>query len=232
MNKEALTERPLSPEEQMIASRMAGSGLYSALQLKQLMFNNDDKEPESEVLKIKLPKDKLMSFDKKGNDQNHLIGNLHHIVKDPISMAVNGISGFSESSKMYDDMERAHLDKEMSKAEKEYLDMLGQIKHSSDTSTPNVDAFITGMISIASSSPEDIEKEANNHEYADGSIKRMFGDLASPVTNLVKPVTDTAKGVTAGTTLASALAVYMLKQKMDSGSHHSESPSRIEIEGV
>jgi hypothetical protein len=243
MNKEALTERPLSPEEQMIASRMAGSGLYSALQLKHILFSDEDKEPDSDVLKIKLPKDRLMSFDKKGNDQNHLIGNLHHMVKDPLTMAVHGVSGFTHSQKLYDEMERKHLDEEMSNAEKEYLDMLGQIKHSSDNSpTPLVDAFVTGMVSIASSSPEDIDKVAAeiedlpklaaDHEHADGSIHRMFGDLASPVTNLFKPVTDTAKGVTAGTTLASALAVYMLKQKMDEGKHHNDSPQRIEIEGV
>jgi hypothetical protein len=234
--KTALTQRPLSPEERLVASYLAGKGLYGALQLKNQAFDDDGVEPESDVLKIKLPKEKLMSFDKMSEEHepdNHLIGNFHSMLKNPLAIGMSGLAGFTHGSKLYEDMEKQHLDDEMSKAEKEYLDLLGQIKHSSDNSTPCVDAFVTGMVSIASASPEEIEKEANQQDdMSDGSIQRMFGDMASPVTNLFKPVTDTAKGLTTASTLGSALAVYMLKQKMDAGKQHSSNPQRIEVEAI
>ncbi len=235
-----MTPRPLSPEERMIASYLAGGGLHSALQLKSHVFDDDESEHDDDVLKIKLPKEKLMSLSKHSEEHDNmkshpLLGNLGHLLSKPMQIGAGGFAGFQHSSKMYEDMEHAHLKKELAKAEKEYLDALGQVKQSSDTSTPNVDSFVRGIVAMATSSLEDIEKEAKD-DMADGSFKRMVKDnVLTPAYNntpFLKPTVDTTKALATGSTLASALTVYLLKQKMDKAKSGGGTPSRIEIEPV
>jgi hypothetical protein len=232
------TPRPLSPEERLVASYRAGQGLYSALQLKNQVFDAPE-DPEDDVLKLKLPKSKLegiakhSSFDPSESQRGlhgKMVNHFGKALSTPVTIGVGGLAGFHGAAKDYEHHERKHLEGELNKAEKEYLDLLSQVKVSSYQDTPCVDAFCRGMASMAISSPADIEKAAKD-DMADGSIKRLLGDTLSPIAAPYHAAKHLAVGATTATALSAALATYMLKQKADR-KQDGQAPSRIEIEPV
>jgi len=222
----------------MQAAVMAGSGFYSGLQLKNQVFDQPSDE-EDNVLKLRLPKDKLKGIAKQ-SDQKPLAREAHSQLNNylgktlakPITIGVGGMVGFHGAAKQYEDTERKHYQGELDKAEKEYLDLLSHVKTSSCDNTPLVDAFCHGIVSMAISSPQEIDKVAKEDDMADGSMKRVLGDALSPIAAPYHAVKNMAYGGLAAATLGSAGTVYLLKQKFDKAKGDGKAPTRIEIEGV
>lgn len=233
------SDRPLSPDEKIIASYLAGKGLYSGLQLKHLMSDAGKEVEEPEVLKLKLPKSRIQKMSNEKvkeitniDTNNPVMKTLRHKympnhVTGLASSLMGGFAGFNDASSLHEKLENEHYKHELANAEKEYLDALTKVKVGSDN-TPNLDAFCRGIVNTISKTSEEIEKKAKD-DMADNSIKRVIGKIISPVTNKLKPIKDTAKAVTFGIPLTSALAVYMLKNKQKQESEPAKPPTTVEL---
>lgn len=245
MNKQALTELPLSPEEQYEASRQFGRSLFSALQLarakekkrQEEMYGDMALENEN-VLGIPIPEhlmphpqSKTAAYgDASPGFLSRALSNQSH----PLRMVMGGQEGFADAKKDYYLKEKARIGQELEQAQRDYIDLLSRIKTGSHNDTPHVDAFCNGIAYEAL-----FEKEAaHNDDVAieEGSIRRLLGDTGSFVrkhTPFVDPAIDMATTGLLNTGTGAAYLTYLLRKKMREEPEaymRSELPTRVELQ--
>jgi hypothetical protein len=219
-----MTKRPLSPEEKLMHSYIAGKGLYSAVQLKNYLTSSPPKEEEDKFI-IKIPKERLQHA-KKADFQGTLM---------PF---VSAIKGFKEKEDEHIKFHKNHLQKQLDQAQDEYLKALMSEKKASieKESTPHVDALCMGMLTV-------LEKKAENETISDGSLLRSLGNIGHsalhPVTKHLPTSDDVVnkglnfvgKGVEK-TLPVSVLAMYLLRKNQEKKELPSESPLNVQIQAI
>jgi hypothetical protein len=155
MLKESSTPIPLSPEESQEASNLFGRSLFSAIQLakenelRKRLEQARLEEEDSNILRIPLPASLLPSA--KVAEDLDAPGIFSRAVKTqnvPIQLLLGSQQGFGQAKKDFYFAEKKRIQTELAQAQKEYIDVLSQIKTGSDSSseeTPCVDAFCNGV---------------------------------------------------------------------------------------
>lgn len=246
MNKQALTQLPLSPEEEYIASRNLGRSLFSALQLararearRQSEMLGEDSFEEDNVLRVPIPQhlmphqppQKTAAYpDSSGNGfLSRALSRQSH----PLRMVVGGQEGFRDAKKDYYMQEKARIQQELDFAQREYIDLLSKIKTGSHEETPHVDAFCNGVAHAAVFGKEAGHKDVGIEE---GSIGRLAGDVGGFVrrhTPFVDPAIDMAASGLLNTGSGAAYLTYLLRKKMreEPESYMKDQlPTRVELQ--
>lgn len=244
MNKQALTELPLSPEEQYEASRQFGRSLFSALQLarakerkrQEEMFGDDSSENDS-VLKIPIPEYLMPHQQQKtaayGDTHSGFLSRALSNQSHPLRMVMGGQEGFADAKKDYYLSEKARINKELEEAQREYINLLSRIKTAAHNDTPHVDAFCNGIAYEAI-----FEKEARHNDVniEEGSVSRFLGDTLGSVRRhipFVDPTIDMAATGLLNTGTGAAYLTYLLRKKMrEQPEEYMEEklPTRVELQ--
>lgn len=228
-----MTDRPLTPQERLLASQLLGSGVFSALQLKHELANVGKEQHPDNVLNIKLPRAQLMGgMDKESSEQTEehgLVGSGLNFLKTPLTTLLGATSGFKNSAGLYEQMEQKKIQQELDHAEKEYLHTLQRIK-TSEASTPLVDALCVGLAS--SLDPNEKIAKDDDVDIADGSLKRVLMSGLHPLKKPFQPAIDTAAGGGMATTMALALLAYQMRNKGDHESNEVSPPTRIDLQPI
>jgi hypothetical protein len=241
--KTALTNIPLSADEQYQASELFGKSLFSAIQLmkeqearKRLNEYKSKYDTDSDVLQIPipssiLPQQKVAFMDDEDQDSGIFASALKH-QNFPVRMLVGGQSGFRDAKKDFYVHEKEKIQRELLDAQKEYMDVLSRIKTGSDLSTPCVDAFCNGVAHDAV-----FEKSALTHDddvdMESGSIGRLLGDAMDTVKKPFRPAINTAATGLVSTGAGAAYLTYLLRKKMreQPDKYLQESmPTRVELQ--
>ena len=153
------------------------------------------------------------NFGKIGSENSYSNeGILSRLFKDqssPLQSVVGAQEGFATARKDFYKKEKDKIDKQIRKAQQEYIDILSKIK-TGEEATPYVDAFCNGMAySIFS---EKTAAEAPPIE--EGSIKRVLGDAVGIFKKPIEPAIDTVAGGLLNTAASSAYLTYILRKKM------------------
>jgi hypothetical protein len=229
MKKAANTQIPLSPEEAYLASRLFGGSLFSAIQMSKEMERMKQMEKAQngdQVLSIPLPMNKL----KVASDEVEpgIIGRALRFNRSPIRFMVGAEHGFDEARSAYQQAEKAEIQRQLQLAQQEYLHTLEQIKAGEET--PCVDAFCAGMASEVALA--DVHEKTAEDEIADGSIRRLLGDILGVAKKPVQPVLDVGATGLLGTAAGSGYLTYLLKKHMrgDAGKpQDGVEPTRVEL---
>jgi hypothetical protein len=245
--KIALTQLPLSPDDQYEASELFGKSLFSALQLakeqelrKKLQERKTYGEDDGDVLKIPIPMNLLPNHQKMaeegaGYSDPGILARALKTQNYPMRMLAGGQSGFRDAKKEYYMQEKARIHQDLMSAQKEYIDTLSRIKTGAETTeTPCVDSFCNGL---AYAALFDNEKTAlafdDNVDIEDDSMKRVLHDAASTLKKPFAPVVDTAASGLLGTGTGAAYLTYLLRKKMREkpDSYMDEHmPTRVELQ--
>jgi hypothetical protein len=229
MEKAANTPIPLSPEEAYLASRMFGGSLFSAIQLSKEMERMKQLEKEQngdQVLSIPLPMSKLKVASEEA--EPGIIGRALRFNRSPIRFMVGAEHGFDEARNAYQMAEKAEIQRQLQEAQQEYLKTLEQIKMGEET--PCVDAFCAGIASEVAFA--DMHDKTAEDEIADGSLRRLLGDILGAAKKPVQPVLDMGATGLLGTAAGSGYLTYLLKKHMRGDTGKSEStvePTRVEL---
>ena len=219
MDKQALTELPLSPEEQYEASTNFGRSLFSALQLARArearrqaeMFGDSGAEDES-VLRIPIPEHLMPHHQKAASyEPDSILSRAIRNQSHPLRMIAGGQEGFRDAKRDYYIQEKARIQSELAAAQKDYINLLSKIKTGSAEDTPHVDAFCNGVAYQAA-----FEKEAaiDDVPIEEGSIKRLLGDTMGAVRKPFDPAIDFAATGLLNTGAGAAYLTYLLRKKM------------------
>jgi hypothetical protein len=245
--KTALTQLPLSPDEQYEASELFGKSLFSAIQLakeQELRKKLEEKKTygggDEDVLKIPIPMHLLPNHEKMGeaSDAYSDPGILARALKSqnyPMRMLVGGQTGFRDAKKDYFMQEKARIQQELMLAQKEYIDTLSKIKTGAEhIETPCVDAFCNGLAYAALFDNEKVALSFDNDvDIEDDSMKRVIQDAATTIKKPFSPVIDTAASGLLGTGAGAAYLTYLLRKKMREkpDSYLDEHmPTRVELQ--
>lgn len=156
------------------------------------------------------------------------------IHSNPVRMLVGGQQGFRDAKQEYYLQQKELIQKELMKAQKDYIDVLSKIKTGEleESSTPCVDAFCNGIAHMtlfgktASHREEDIPIEQ-------GSIGRLLGTMTGAVASPLKPAgTTIAKGLL-GTSAGAAYLTYLMRKKMREEPESyldQDLPTRVELQ--
>lgn len=211
-----MTQRPLSPEEKMMHSYFVGKGLYSGIQLKNLLSESGPKaDEEDEKFVIKLPKERLQHL-KKSSVQDFLL---------PV---IESARGFNDKKREHMTLRKQNLQKQLEDAQAQYLKALSQTKKADleKTSTPNVDAMCLGILS-------EIEKKAERDTISDGALLRSLSNVASPITKHFPSVSKTWENTVDKPLLASTLAMLLLKKQIGKKDDTiGQSPMNVQVEAI
>jgi hypothetical protein len=238
MLKKSSTEIPLSPEESQEASALLGRSLFSAIQLakeqearKRLMLTKLENE-DPNVLRIPLPAELLPSA--KVAEDSGLLSRALKTQNVPVQLLLGSQQGFSDAKRDFYFQEKQRIQKELAKAQAEYIDVLRQIKTGSEKeniATPCVDSFCNGIAYQLM-----FEKEAEALEDTDieeGSLRRLLGEVGGVVKKPFQPAIDTAASGLLSTGAGAAYLTYMLRKKMrENPEAYTEEnlPTRVELE--
>ena len=172
--------------------------------------------------------------DKIGEDSSEpgLLARAVKMQQNPMRMLMGGQSGFRDAKKDFYLQQRANIQKELAQAQKEYIDLLSQIKTGSEleSDTPCVDAFCSGITQAAlfgkTASAEDVD-------ISDDSAKRFMREAMGKIMSPVRPAVDTAASGLLGTTGGTAMLTYLLRKEMRrQPDKYMEGtlPSRVELQ--
>ena len=219
MNKEALTPRPLSPEEKQEHGYNVGKGVYSALQLKNILLNSSKNENDENQFVIKIPKEKLLAIKKSSSIATDSI----------LKPSFSAFQGFKDTSNKHIESRKEHLKKQLEEAQHEYLKALTQTKKASlEVATPNVDAMCLGMLAA-------LEKDASE-SISDGSVWRTTKNIASSLTHPVSKHIPTPHQVRENLIdkplVGSMLAMYLVKHLNKKEQSPDKSPLNISVEAI
>lgn len=241
--KKANTDIPLSPEEAYLASQLFGKSLFSAIQLAKHQelrkrMQGPSVEGDADVLKIPIPANLMPGAKTAAYNANDsapvspgVLAKALEFNNNPIRMLLGGQSGFRDAKKEYYIKEKANIQNELMKAQKEYIDLLQQIKTGSEKETPCVDAFCNGIAHQALLPKE--ASEADDVQIEDGAVRRMLGDATSVLKKPFRPAIDTAAGGLLSTAGATAYLTYLLRKKMREEPEsylHESLPTRVELQ--
>lgn len=153
------------------------------------------------------------SFGKLGSENSYSDnGILSRLFKDqssPLQSIMGAQQGFANARKDFYKKEKEKIDKQIRKAQQEYIDVLSKIKQGEEA-TPCVDAFCNGIAhSILSE-----KTAAEVPPIEEGSLKRVLGDAIGLFKKPVEPAIDTVAGGLLNTAASSAYLTYMLRKKM------------------
>lgn len=209
-----MTPRPLSPKEKQEHGYLLGKGVYSGLQLKNLLLGGMPKDDEEEKFVVKIPKEKLKHV-KESSLQNHalIIGNVW--------------KGFTDKEKEHYDFRKKNLEKELEKAQHRYVTTLTQKKEASlkKEATPNVDALCLGMLSV-------LEKAAAE-TISDGSLKRSLKNMVHPITKHLPTPHKIKEDYWDPAVLASTLGAWMVRSNMNKEEAKAvKKPLNVQIEAI
>jgi hypothetical protein len=194
-----------------LLSLLTGGGAYAGARgIKDLMGDNKPAEPDKNELNITLPSSRLP---KTANDETS-VGSYFT----PALTGVLGLTGgFMGASKLYEHIKKKQLDNQMKQTEQGYLKAL-QDAHTKvgSVKTPNVDAFLSGLIEKAG---EALEKEGFVTPEFLGN--EGLGDVAGhQAKNMMNSFFGTEVGKMTGaamlmSALASGGATYGIAKKLD-----------------
>jgi len=227
MNKQANTPVPLSPDEAYLASRLFGGSLFSAIQLNKEIEKVKQLEKEKnlqDVLRIPLPVDKLKIAEE---SEPGMIGRALRLNRSPIRFVAGADHGFQDAAHAFHMAEKAEIARQLEKAQREYLNVLQQIKTAEET--PCVDSFCSGV--AAEAMLGDMYKQADE-EVSDGAIKRVLGDLLGLAKKPIQPVLDVGATGILGTAAGSGYLTYLLKKHMRGENNQPATepePTRVEL---
>jgi hypothetical protein len=175
--------------------------------------------------------DAAVSMKKAEDDQLGFLATALNKAKDnPIRMLLGGQTGFRDAKKEYYFQQKAQMQKELMDAQKEYIDVLQKIKTGADEdqNTPCVDAFCNGIAHYAM-----FGKTAEDTEIADGSLKRMLGEIVKKVSSPIRPAAETAASGLLNTAAGTAYLTYMMRKRMrEEPEKYMEQhlPTRVELQ--
>jgi len=238
MNKKALTNIPLSPEEQYEASTSLGRSLFSAMQLARIrearrqaeMYGSRNTEDE-EVLNIPIPEHLMPHPQKHASYQDDTV--LSRAIKSqghPLRMVVGGQEGFRDAKKDYYLQEKAKIQAELANAQREYIELLSKIKTGSAEETPHVDAFCNG---IAYQTVFDKEAAFDDTQIEEGSVRRLLADASAVARKPFMPAVDLAASGLLNTGTGAAYLTYLLRKKMREEPERylkDRLPTRVELQ--
>lgn len=179
----------------------------------------------------------------------------------PVKKLMGMQSGFRDAKKEFFMREKEQIEKELMLAQKEYISLLERIKMGEESgeitktaSTPCVDAFCNG-IAYAALFEKDAEElpdlapeikslfdkvasamkvaQPNDVDIADGSVRRVLGDILHGVKKPFQPAIDTGAGALLTTAAGSAYLTYLLRKKMreEPDRYMQESlPTKVELQ--
>jgi hypothetical protein len=241
LSKSANTEIPLSPEEQYEASQLFGKSLFSAMQLakeqelrKKMMERSMN---EANVLRVPIPENLLPSHkvaeDMDAYSNPGLFARALKMQNNPVRMLAGGQTGFRDAKKEYYMQEKAQIQKELMRAQKEYIDTLTKIKTGSDNEdTPCVDAFCNGIAHMALFGKTAAD-DAADVPMEEGSVRRLMGNVMDVAKKPFQPAIDTAAGGLMSTGAGAAYLTYLLRKRMreEPDKYMDETlPTRVELE--
>lgn len=221
-----------------LASLLTGGGIYAgARALKDLNTTLNPTDPTQNELNITLPKSRIPKkvdvggVDKYANAMvDWLNGGMEYLA--PTAIGAGGVyAGFKGAQGIHSAIKNKSINDEQEAAKQEYLKSLQMAAHktaSYKADTPNVDAFIRGIV----------EKQANalteDWSIMDslGGIGKSVGEGAKYLGNKFihsEPGKLSAAAVM-GTTGASALATYYLANRMDRNKAEAQNKSNIPTE--
>lgn len=242
LRKRAETNIPLSPEESYQASQLFGKSLFSAIQLakeqelKKRMLNKAmSGGSDGDVLRVPipehlLPQQKLANFEEGTPQRPGVLAKALKLNNHPARLLVGGQAGFRDAKKDYYMEEKNNISKQLMMAQREYIDLLQQIKTGEAyDDTPCVDAFCNGiahytMFEKCAEDPVNIE---------DGTLRRLAGDVANVAKRPFQPAVDFAATGLLGSAAGTAYLTYLLRKKMregDDGYMDEGLPSRVEFQ--
>jgi hypothetical protein len=175
--------------------------------------------------------DAAVSMKKAEDDQLGFLATALNKAKDnPIRMLLGGQTGFRDAKKEYYFQQKAQMQKELMDAQKEYIDVLQKIKTGADEdqNTPCIDAFCNGIAHYAM-----FGKTAEDTEVADGSLKRMLGEIVKKVSSPIRPAAETAASGLLNTAAGTAYLTYMMRKRMrEEPEKYMEQhlPTRVELQ--
>jgi len=179
----------------------------------------------------------------------------------PVKKLIGMQGGFRDAKKDFFLREKEQIEKELMAAQKEYISLLERIKMGEERGeikkaqeTPCVDAFCNGIAygalfekdaeELPDLAPEikdlfvkaaSIMKSAqpSDIDIADGSVRRVLGDVLQGVKKPFQPAIDTAAGGLLTTAAGSAYLTYLLRKKMreEPERYMQESlPTKVELQ--
>lgn len=172
--------------------------------------------------------------EKMGEDsyEPSIIGRAIKMQQNPMRMLMGGQSGFRDAKKDFYLQQKSHIQKELVQAQKEYIDLLSQIKtgSSEESDTPCVDAFCSGITQAAlfgkTASDTDVD-------ISDDSTKRFMREAMGKIMNPLRPAVDTAASGLLGTAGGTAMLTYLLRKEMRKQPNkymEEQLPSRVELQ--
>jgi len=179
----------------------------------------------------------------------------------PVKKLMGMQGGFRDAKKEFFMREKEQIEKELMHAQKEYISLLERIKMGEERGeikkaqeTPCVDAFCNG-IAYAALFEKDAEElpdlapeikdlfdkvasmmkaaQPGDIDIADGSVRRVLGDILQGAKKPLQPAIDTAAGGLLTTAAGSAYLTYLLRKKMreEPEKYMQESlPTRVELQ--
>jgi hypothetical protein len=175
--------------------------------------------------------------DKQASDDSGIFGEAFHAIhSSPVRMLVGGQQGFRDAKKDYYMQQKDQIQKELMRAQKEYIDVLSRIKTGAaeeESMTPCVDAFCNGIAHMTLFGKTASFKEEEDIPIEYGSISRLLGSAGDALASPIKPLgTATAKGLM-GTGAGAAYLTYLMRKKMrEEPESYMEDhlPTRVELQ--
>ena len=156
---------------------------------------------------------------------------MQHINNHPVRMLVGGQQGFRDAKKEFYFNQRDQMQRDLMKAQKEYIDTLARIKTgSAELETPCVDAFCDGIAHYSMFGKTATYKDV---DISDGSVSRLAGDLANLGLKPLKPIGRAGASSLLATGAGSAYLTYLLRKKMreEPDKYMEEQlPTRVELQ--
>jgi len=149
----------------------------------------------------------------------------------PVRMLIGGQQGFRDAKKEFYFKQREQMQRELMKAQKEYIDTLSRIKTgSAEIETPCVDAFCDGIAHYSMFGKTATYRDV---DISDGSISRLAGDLANLGASPLKPAARAGASSLLATGAGSAYLTYLLRKKMREEPEkymEEQLPTRVELQ--
>lgn len=224
---------PKSPFKLLLPA--AGFSLGSGLDSMQRRNTLENMENSPEQLENMLLDSEFRQKMQKNSSEDiapSLFGEaMQHINNHPVRMLIGGQQGFRDAKKDFYFSQKEQMQKELMKAQKDYIDVLSRIKTgSAEEATPCVDAFCDGIAHYSMFGKTATFKDV---DISDGSVDRLMGDLGSVATRPFKPAIQVGASSLLATGAGSAYLTYLLRKKMreEPDKYMEEQlPTRVELE--